>query len=185
MIAPLPVAVLAVDVGNRKTDLALVAADGSVLAAARGATASHQAVGLARGLEQLARLATRAAAEAGVSAAVAAGEHAATVAPLAQMGAFCLAGADTPRDVRRLERAIGRLGLAGDVIVRNDADAALRAGAPDGWGVALICGEGFNCLGVSPDGRLRPLPGPRADLRRLGRRPRARACGAGGRPSRP
>ena len=48
MITPLPAAILAVDVGNRKTDLALVAADGSVLAAARGATASHQAVGLAR-----------------------------------------------------------------------------------------------------------------------------------------
>jgi N-acetylglucosamine kinase-like BadF-type ATPase len=153
MIAPLPIAVLAVDVGNRKTDLALVAADGSVLAAARGTTASHQAVGLARGLEQLVRLATRAASEAGGSAGGAFGQPSATVAPLAKVGAFCLAGADTPRDVGRLARAIGRLGLAVDVLVRNDTDAALRAGAPDGWGVALICGEGFNCLGVNPDGR--------------------------------
>ena len=153
MIAPLPVAVLAVDVGNRKTDLALVAADGSVLATARGATASHQAVGLARGLEQLVRLATRAASGADGSAGDAFGERSATAAPLATVGAFCLAGADTPRDVRRLARAIGRLGLASDVLVRNDTDAALRAGAPDGWGVALICGEGFNCLGVNPDGR--------------------------------
>ena len=158
LTAPLPLAILAVDVGNRKTDLALVAADGSVLAAARGATASHQAVGPARALEQLVRLATRAAAEAGVSPAGAAGERAAMVAPLAQVGAFCLAGADTPRDVRRLERAIGRLGLVRDVIVRNDADAALRAGAPDGRGVALICGEGFNCLGVNPDGRTVRFP---------------------------
>jgi N-acetylglucosamine kinase-like BadF-type ATPase len=153
MITPLPAAVLAVDVGNRKTDLALVAADGSVLAAARGATASHQAVGLARGLEQLVRLATRAASGAGGSAGGAFGLRSATAAPFARVGAFCLAGADTPRDVRRLARAIGRLGLAADVLVRNDTDAALRAGAPDGWGVALICGEGFNCLGVSPDGR--------------------------------
>ena len=44
------------------------------------------------------------------------------------------------------------------MLVRNDTDAALRAGAPDGWGVALICGEGFNCLGVGPDGRTVRFP---------------------------
>jgi N-acetylglucosamine kinase-like BadF-type ATPase len=140
--------VLAVDVGNRKTDLALVAADGTLIGAVRGPTASHQAVGLERGLDRLVQLAARAAAAAGdPSAPAAAG------VPIARVGAFCLAGADTPRDVRRLMRAIGRRGLVEDVLVHNDTDAALRAGAPDGWGIVLVCGEGFNCLGVHPVGR--------------------------------
>jgi N-acetylglucosamine kinase-like BadF-type ATPase len=152
--APLPAAVLAVDVGNRKTDLVLVAADGTLISAVRGPTASHQAVGLERGLDRLVELAARAVAAAGDRpATLAAGDRPAPAAPIARVGAFCLAGADTPRDVRRLTRAIGRRGLVADVLVRNDTDAGLRAGAPDGWGVVLVCGEGFNCLGVHPDGQ--------------------------------
>jgi len=152
--APLPGAVLAVDVGNRKTDLALIAADGTLIGAVRGPTASHQAVGLERGLDRLVALALRAAAGAGDRPApVAARDRLAPAAPIAHVGAFCLAGADTPEDVRRLTRAIARRGLVEVVLVRNDTDAALRAGAPEGWGVVLVCGEGVNCLGVHPDGR--------------------------------
>ena len=163
LTASFPAAVLAVDVGNRKTDLALVAADGSLIGAVRGPTASHQAVGMERGLDLLVDLAKRAA---GVtdepSTLAAAGRRLPAIpsagslevtGPIARVGAFCLAGADTPRDIRRLARAIQRRGLVAEALVRNDADAALRAGAPEGWGVALVCGEGFNCLGVSPDGR--------------------------------
>jgi N-acetylglucosamine kinase-like BadF-type ATPase len=151
---PLPAAVLAVDVGNRKTDLALVAADGTLVAALRGPTASHQAVGLERGLDRLVGLALRAAGVTGDRpATLVTGDRPAAAAPVARVGAFCLAGADTPRDIRRLTRAIGRRGLVADLLVRNDTDAALRAGAPDGWGVVLVCGEGINCLGVHPDGR--------------------------------
>lgn len=139
-------AVLAVDVGNRKTDLALVAADGTLVGAVRGPTASHQAVGLERGLDRLVEMAWRA-------AGTAAGEQAGPGAPIADLGSFCLAGADTPGDIRRLTRAIRRRGLVADLLMRNDTDAALRAGSPDGWGVVLVCGEGFNCLGVHPDGR--------------------------------
>jgi N-acetylglucosamine kinase-like BadF-type ATPase len=29
----------------------------------------------------------------------------------------------------------------------------LRAGTEDGWGVAVVCGAGINCVGVAPDGR--------------------------------
>ena len=38
-------------------------------------------------------------------------------------------------------------------MIRNDCFAALRAGAPDGWGVALICGQGINAAAIAPDGR--------------------------------
>jgi N-acetylglucosamine kinase-like BadF-type ATPase len=157
-------AVLAVDVGNRKTDLALVAADGALIAALRGPTASHQAVGLERGLDRLVDLALAAAragempADARPLSAGANEARRALVAPIAEVGSFCLAGADTRRDIGRLTRAIGRRGLAADIAVRNDTDGALRAGSAAGWGVVLVCGEGFNCLGVHPDGRTIRLP---------------------------
>ncbi len=61
-------------------------------------------------------------------------------------------------DIRRLRRALATVGLARRVEIRNDADAALRAGSPDGWGVVLVCGAGVNCLGVAPDGRAARLP---------------------------
>ena len=46
-------AILAVDGGNSKTDVALVAADGRLLAAVRGPSTSHQAVGMAAGMKRL------------------------------------------------------------------------------------------------------------------------------------
>ncbi|HLO34448.1 MAG TPA: hypothetical protein VK194_00125, partial [Candidatus Deferrimicrobium sp.] len=46
-------AVLAVDGGNSKADVALVAADGTLLGAVRGPTISHQAVALAVGARRL------------------------------------------------------------------------------------------------------------------------------------
>ena len=35
----------------------------------------------------------------------------------------------------------------------NDTFAILRAGTERGWGVAITCGAGINCVGVAPDGR--------------------------------
>src|SRR4051812_28775005 len=60
---------LAVDGGNSKTDVALLRADGTVLAAVRGPTVSHQAVGAEKGaarLRALASVAVDAAGAAGV-----------------------------------------------------------------------------------------------------------------------
>jgi N-acetylglucosamine kinase-like BadF-type ATPase len=37
-------------------------------------------------------------------------------------------------------------------VVLNDTFAVLRAGTDDGWGVAIVCGSGVNCVGVAPDG---------------------------------
>ena len=37
--------------------------------------------------------------------------------------------------------------------MHNDAFAALRAGAPEGWGIVVICGAGVNAGGRGPDGR--------------------------------
>jgi N-acetylglucosamine kinase-like BadF-type ATPase len=137
------VAVLAVDGGNSKTDVALVGRDGSVLGAARTTAGSYHAVGMRRMLASIA---------AGVNEAAREGSlNPAAVGP--QVGVYCLAGADLPLDDRRLVRALGRAGLARTTIVRNDAFAGLRAGTTHGWGIALVCGTGMNCAGVGPTGR--------------------------------
>ena len=74
-------------------------------------------------------------------------------APLARVGALCLAGDDLPVDDRRLRSALRPLGLAADLRVRNDTFAVLRAGTERDWGIGVVCGTGMNCAGVAPDGR--------------------------------
>lgn len=73
--------------------------------------------------------------------------------PLADLGVYCLAGADYPSDVRQLTGAIATLGLTRETIVLNDTFAALRAGTHRPWGVVLICGQGINGAAIAPDGR--------------------------------
>jgi len=133
-------AVLAVDGGNSKTDLALVSRSGALLALVNGPTISHQQVPIEAGMERLRGFVGRARRSGGVTGPI-------------QIGSFCLAGADFPRDVRLLRDAIGAADVANRIEVRNDAFAALRAGSPSGWGVVVICGAGVNAVGVGPDGR--------------------------------
>lgn len=135
-----PPAILAVDGGNSKAQLALVSSAGELLALERGPTISHQQVAMDVAMERLTALAGRAADAAGVELP-------------ARLGSFVLAGADFPTDVARLRRAIDGSGVARQVRVRNDAFGALRAGARRGWGIAVICGSGVNAAGIGPDGR--------------------------------
>jgi len=141
-----PAAILAVDGGNSKAELALVAANGRLLGARRGPSISHQAVGLEQGMTNLETLLAGVAAEASISASASHG-------PIAELGVFCLAGADYPSDVRLLTKAIEGLGLAERIVVLNDTFAALRAGTHRPWGVVLICGQGINGAAIAPDGR--------------------------------
>lgn len=139
-------AVLAVDGGNSKTDLALVSRSGELLALVTGPTTSHQQVPMDVAMQRLAGLAAEAASVAG------------TTLP-AELGSFCVAGADYPGDVSALRRAFDGISLVDRVRVRNDGYGALRAGAPRGWGVVVICGAGVNALGIGPEGRTARLAG--------------------------
>lgn len=141
--------VLGVDGGNSKTHLALARSDGTLLAAVAGPSVSHQAVGLERGMRQLVALVEEGARRAGLDPAR---------RPIADAAALCLAGVDLPSDVRPLRAAIAATGIARQLTLRNDGFAPLRAGAPRGWGVAVICGAGVNAVGVAPDGRTAAFP---------------------------
>ena len=130
---------LAVDGGNSKADVALVDRDGTLLGAVRGPTISHQVTGLDGAARRLGRLV----------AAAADGRAAGRPA----IAVHCVAGADYPSDIRQLQRAFTAAAPADETLVLNDTYAALRAGASQPWGIALICGQGINAAAVGVDGR--------------------------------
>lgn len=146
-------AVLAVDGGGSKTDVALLRKDGSVLGAVRVAGADHDDRGYgqvdADQLKTVLAAIDEAARQAGFDP---------ERRPVAGVGSFCLAGADLPADDRRLLRWIQRHGWVEEPILRNDTFAVLRAGTERTWGVAVVCGYGTNCAGVAPDGRVTRFP---------------------------
>jgi N-acetylglucosamine kinase-like BadF-type ATPase len=144
-----PVAVLAVDGGNSKTDLALVSSDGALLALVRGAQASPQHLGVDGSLAVMDELLTDAEREAGVDR---------NGGPVAEIAALLMAGVDFPSEEEALSAAVADRGWAERVRVGNDTFAVLRAGTERGWGVAITCGAGINCVGVGPDGRHARFP---------------------------
>jgi len=155
-------AVLAVDGGNSKSDLALVADDGALLASVRGPGMTKP--DLAKTLGLLTSLIGQAQRQAGRPG-----------CPVARHLSACVANADLPEEEEALTAALRAQGWTGTTEVVNDTFAVLRAGldaaAPDGpspaagspapaggaaerhWGVAVTCGAGINCVGVAPDGR--------------------------------
>jgi N-acetylglucosamine kinase-like BadF-type ATPase len=138
-------AVLAIDGGGSKTDVALVAADGSVLGRARG----DGVPGMRAADRTLAAL----------SGAVTAATLAAGLAqqrPAAAQLAACVANADLPEEEEQLTELLAAQGWARAALVANDTFAVLRAGldgAGPHWGIGVTCGAGINCVGVAPDGR--------------------------------
>jgi N-acetylglucosamine kinase-like BadF-type ATPase len=72
---------------------------------------------------------------------------------MASIATLCMAGVDFPREEERLEELVHARRWADRTTVLNDTFAVLRAGTEDGWGVAVVCGAGINCVGVAPDGR--------------------------------
>lgn len=141
--------VLAVDGGNSKTDLALVAADGSLLALVRGPLSSPQHLGIDGCIAVLDGLLAEAAREAQLD-----GQN----GRFAEVATLLLAGVDFPEEEEAVRAAVEQRGWASRVQVDNDTFAVLRAGTERGWGVAVTCGAGINCVGVSPDGRHARFP---------------------------
>ncbi|WP_327090715.1 ATPase [Nonomuraea sp. NBC_01738] len=133
--------VLAVDGGNSKTDVALVSADGEVLAHARGGPFVPQSAGVAAAADTVAETVRQAVGE----------------SPADLLVAY-VAGADLPDEEAALAAEFEARGLARSVVVANDTFALLRAGASGPWGVAVVCGAGINAVGVSPEGEVARFP---------------------------
>jgi N-acetylglucosamine kinase-like BadF-type ATPase len=136
-------AVLAIDAGNSKTDVAIVAADGEVLGSARGPGFKPHIVGAESAVAGLHPLVERAATAAGLGEATGVVSHVSA----------CLANADFPVEQRLLEDAVAARGWGVTSAVFNDTYALLRSGLDEPHGVAVICGSGTNCTGRRRDGR--------------------------------
>ncbi|HEY7018560.1 MAG TPA: BadF/BadG/BcrA/BcrD ATPase family protein [Gaiellaceae bacterium] len=135
-------AVIAVDGGASKTHLARLGANGTLLQLVRGPESSPQNLGLERALAVLDRLF----AEAG------------GVAGEAEVAQLNMSGVDFPSEEVELREAIEARRWAERTVVDNDTFAVLRAGTERGWGVAVVCGSGINCVGVAADGRHARFP---------------------------
>jgi N-acetylglucosamine kinase-like BadF-type ATPase len=132
---------LAVDGGNTKTDLVLADREGRILSLVHGPGSSPHEHGVEGALDRIEALVI----EAGTDGPVAYAE-------------LLLAGVDFPSEVRNLQARAQERGWADHVEVGNDTFAVLRAGTDRGWGVAVVCGAGINCLGLGPDGREARFP---------------------------
>lgn len=130
---------LAIDGGNSKTDVLLVALDGTVIARARSGPFAPHIIGAGPAV-------------ATVAPAV---EHVLAIAGLSRVDvvAAYLANADLPEEEDAIAHAIASYGWAPHVDVRNDTFAMLRAGTDAAAGVAVVCGGGINCVGIARDGR--------------------------------
>ncbi|HZA30529.1 MAG TPA: BadF/BadG/BcrA/BcrD ATPase family protein [Propionibacteriaceae bacterium] len=134
-------AVLAVDGGNSKTDVALVGYDGTLLGYARGSGSNHQVIGLDATVKVLTDCVSAAAGEAGVD-----GRR------IAHRGAFYVAGADYPAERDMLRNRVWDEGWVSDLDLDNDGFALLRAGTRAPNRIAVVCGAGINCVGASARG---------------------------------
>jgi N-acetylglucosamine kinase-like BadF-type ATPase len=127
---------IAVDGGNSKTDLALVREDGEIVATVRGPGCSPYHLGVDGSLAVIEGLLEQIGCELPVDVAE-----------------LLLAGVDFPGEEEAVRAGLEQRGWAAHVSVDNDTFAVLRAGTDAGWGVAVVCGAGINCVGVAPDGR--------------------------------
>jgi N-acetylglucosamine kinase-like BadF-type ATPase len=138
-------AVLAIDGGNSKTDVALVAADGTVLARSRGPRALPDISGMAGSLQIIGDLVAKAAHDCGMTI---------EDAPVAQHTAAYLAGVDIPAEAAAMHDALSAHGWSATTKVDNDTFAVFRAGTTRQWGVGVVAGAGMNAVGIAPDGRV-------------------------------
>jgi N-acetylglucosamine kinase-like BadF-type ATPase len=132
---------LAVDGGNSKTDAVLLREDGAVLGLARSGGSSPHQLGVERALDVVNELVE---------------ELAPPTRP--EEALLLLAGVDFEDEERALEAAASARGWARRARVGNDTFAVLRAGTDRGFGVAVVCGAGMNCIGVARDGRHARFP---------------------------
>lgn len=133
--------VVAADGGNSKTDLVLADTGGAVLSRLAGPGTRGSVDGPAVTAERLSALVDAARERAGVAG-----------RPV-RAAVLDLANVDLPEEHAELTAVLLPLGIADHLELGNDTLAVLRAGAPQGWGVAAVSGSGVNALGVAPDGR--------------------------------
>jgi len=132
---------LAVDGGGSKTDVLVLAPDGTVLAHTRGGGSCPQVIGVAPALEVIDALVREAL-------------SLVNRPRVLRVGVY-LSGLDLPVEIETFCAALQALPWfvqAAGVVVDNDTFALLRAGTAEHEAVAVVCGTGINCVGRRADG---------------------------------
>jgi N-acetylglucosamine kinase-like BadF-type ATPase len=132
--------VLGMDGGGRKTYAVLTDEDGAMLGAGESGASNWEIAGI------------EGAATALVTAASAALEAADTPPDGVASVVFGLAGLDWPSDEPRLTELAAPIVPGAPRRIVNDAFIALRAGASESWGIAVIAGTGTVAVGRDPVG---------------------------------
>lgn len=138
-------AIVVLDGGNSKTDAAVIARDGHVLARAIGGGFRGEGQSVAVSAADLRELV--------------AGVVAAAGSPEIDVIAAYLANVDFPDEDRQAREAIASWRLTDTIVMGNDTLALLRSGVSEPVGVAVVCGAGSNAIGIGPDGRVAAFPG--------------------------
>jgi len=136
--------VLAVDGGGVKTDLAVLDSSGALLSLVRGGGTQTHYIGVEGCIDVLESL---------LASAVAEGGLAPLERPFAATAQLLLAGMDLPEELAALRVAMEQRHWSERLVLGNDTEALLRAGTDRGWGIAVVCGTGINCLGRARGGR--------------------------------
>jgi N-acetylglucosamine kinase-like BadF-type ATPase len=133
---------LGIDGGGSKTRALITDRGGAVLGEGLSTSSNYHRVGFDGATEVLKTAIAAAFAQAGI-------------APVPFAAAtFGLAGVDRAADRELFTRWLEGEQLAARYSIVNDAQLVLAAGAPEGWGVALICGTGSICYGASQSGAI-------------------------------
>jgi N-acetylglucosamine kinase-like BadF-type ATPase len=135
----IPKIFLGVDIGGTKTRALLADENGAVLGSGMAGPGNHESVGWDGLTASLQTALDQACRDAGVRTAdiLAAG-----------MG---IGGLDWDSQEADTRRAIGRTGLHCPMRLVNDTIVGMVAGAPEGWGIAVVSGTGCNCWGWNRD----------------------------------
>jgi N-acetylglucosamine kinase-like BadF-type ATPase len=133
--------VLGVDAGGTKTLAAVADEQGLVRGVGLAGSANYQGCGARAAQAELGRAVEQALDRAGLAS--------------AELAAACfgVAGADRPTDFAVIRGLLEPLAPVPRLRLENDTIVALRAGTPDGVGIALIAGTGANAIGRDRAGR--------------------------------
>jgi len=132
---------LGVDIGGSKSHALIADETGRVLGFGAGGPGNHEVVGYSGLANTLHEIAEQALAGAGIARRDVRG------------AGFGIAGYDWPGEREPTLQAIQTLRLSAPLEFVNDTLIGLLAGAPEGWGVAVVAGTSNNCRGRDRQGR--------------------------------
>ena len=138
---------LGVDAGGTRSTALVVDGSGVLRGRADGRAANYQNIGAAAAREVLRQL---------VAEALTAAQ--ATPRDLSH-ACYGIAGADRPKDFAAIEHQLPAVPAAVPRSLVNDTMLVLRAGTPDGVGMALVSGTGTNALGRDARGKVARVGG--------------------------